>query len=64
MTKEDLIAKIDERIAILEQEERGEYLLRKALFKKGIIASIDDITNDRAEELLIILSRLLDEQAT
>lgn len=64
MTKEELIAKIDEKIAILEQEERGEYLLRKALFKKGIISSIDDITDDRAEELLIILSQFIGEQTT
>lgn len=34
MDSDELIKKIDEKIAQLEQEERAEVLLRKALFRK------------------------------
>lgn len=59
MSPSELIKKIDEKIAQLEQEERAEILLRKALFKKGILSSMDSISDDKVEELFTIIRQVL-----
>lgn len=58
MKQEDLIKKIDEKIAQLEKEENPIELLRKALIKKKIISE-DTILNLEESEKLF---RLLEEE--
>ena len=49
---EDLIKKIDQKIAELEKQEDPIQLFKRALLKKKIILSIDDISDEKANEIL------------
>lgn len=59
MNSDEMIKKIDEKIAQLEKEERAEFLLRKALFKKGVISTMEAISDDKAEELFTMIGQTL-----
>ncbi len=49
---EELIKKIDEKIAELDKQEDPINLFKRALLKKKIILSIDDISDEKANEIL------------
>lgn len=55
MNTDDLIKKIDEKIAQLEKDETPDELLKKALIKKNIIKENDIITQEKLEQLFNIL---------
>lgn len=59
MNSEDLIKKIDEKIAQLEKEEKPIELLRKALIKKEIISKNTVLNQEEAEKLFKLLEKEL-----
>ena len=52
---DDLIKKIDLKIAELEKCEKPDELLRKSLLKKGIIKIESDLTDEEIERLFDII---------
>lgn len=59
MNPDDLIKKIDEKIAQLEKEENPIELLRKALIKKEIISKDTVLNQEESERLFSILEKEL-----
>ncbi len=59
MNSEDLIKKIDEKIAQLEKEENPIELLRKSLIKKEIISKDTVLNQEEAEKLFKLLEKEL-----
>ena len=59
MNAEDLIKKIDEKIAQIEKEENPNELLKRALIKKNIIQKDDVITQDKMDVLFELLKNKL-----
>lgn len=59
MKPEDLIKKIDEKIAQLEKEENPIELLRKALIKKEIISKDTVLNQKELEGLFGLLEKEL-----
>ena len=59
MQPEDLIKKIDEKIAQLEKEENPIELLRKALIKKEIISKDTVLNQKELEGLFGLLEKEL-----
>jgi hypothetical protein len=51
LTTEDLVKKIDLKIAELEKQEDPIQLFKRALLKKKIILSIDDISDEKINEI-------------
>lgn len=59
MNSEDLIKRIDEKIAQLEKEENPIELLRKALIKKEIISKDTVLNQEESERLFSLLEKEL-----
>ncbi len=59
MNREDLIKKIDDKIAQLEKEENPNELLKKALLKKNIIEKNKIISKEQFEKLFELLKNEL-----
>lgn len=57
MNPDDLIKKIDEKIAQLEKEENPNELLKRALLKKGIISKEFVMNEDKLETLFELLKK-------
>jgi hypothetical protein len=58
---EDLIKKIDEKILELEKQENPCELLKKSLLKKKIISSVEDLTDEKVEELFQVIKENLNK---
>ena len=58
----DIIKKIDLKIAELEKQEDAVNLFKKSLLKKNIILSIDEISDEKANELLELIKNKLKEE--
>lgn len=59
MNKEDLIEAIDKKIKYLEESEKPENLLRKALVKKEIISDENIIDDKKIQEIFDIIKNHL-----
>ncbi len=59
MNSEDLIKRIDEKIAQLEKEENPIELLRKALIKKEVISKDTVFNQEESEGLFRLLEKEL-----
>ncbi len=57
MSQEDLIKKIDEKIAQLEKIETPNALLKKALIKKGFLSKNTIISQEEIDRLFEILEK-------
>lgn len=57
MKPEELLKKIDEKIAQLEKDENPNILLKKALLKKGIISKDFLISDDKSAALFELLKK-------
>lgn len=57
MKPEELLKKIDEKIAQLEKEENPNILLKKALLKKGIISKDFLISDEKLASLFELLEK-------
>ncbi len=55
----NLIEKIDTKIAELEKQENPNELLRRALIKRDIIKSSDEIKNDDLERIFNLIKQNL-----
>ncbi len=55
MNGNELIKKIEEKIAELEKEESPLELLKRALLKKGITKSLNELSDEKLEELFKLL---------
>ena len=62
MNREDLIKKIDDKIAQLEKEENPNELLKKALLKKNIIEKNKIISKEQFEKLFELLKNRSEER--
>lgn len=49
---EKLIEKIDSKIEELDKQENPINLFKRALLKKEIISSVDDISDEKVEQML------------
>lgn len=59
METQELIKLIDNKIKELEAKEKPEELLKKALVKKGIIKSIDNIDNKKIDEIFSSIKNMI-----
>jgi pimeloyl-CoA synthetase len=59
MEAEDLIKKIEEKIAELDKQEDANELLKRALLKKGIIKQDINLSNEKIEEIFNIIKNNL-----
>lgn len=59
MNSDELIKKIDENMAKLGLEERAGFLLRKSLFNKDIISTMEAISDGKAEKLFTMIRQIL-----
>ena len=55
MDVNDILKKIDKKIAELEKAEEALELLRKALTKRGLIKKKEEISKEKLEELFKLL---------